>query len=160
MSLYFAFNKQLEVDMNNIRMNLRKENAIKLVFDKDKVASKYNTNLLYVDGIRVPDDYKFSFDENNNVYFMFDENFKCQYVGKKNGGINTRLGLHLLKNVKENPASAIKSICEYLNSIKNRDRVIYLITITIKQSYMAEGVESYFIDYFRANKLATWVKRK
>lgn len=100
MSLYFEFNSQLQIDMKNIYMNLKRDNAIKLVFDNTKQATKSGTHIISADGNVVNSDYKFSESKKNNIYFLFDENFDCQYVGKKGNeeGINYRLGLHLVKN--------------------------------------------------------------
>ncbi|UEL48296.1 hypothetical protein [Terrisporobacter hibernicus] len=161
MSLYFEFNSQLQTDLKNIYMNLNKDNAIKLVFDNTKQATKSGTHIISVDGNIVKHDYKFSYSKNNNIYFLFDENFICQYVGKKGNekGINYRLGLHLVKN-ETTIGSSIDKICHYLNNINNRERAIYVITFRIEPSYMAEGVESYFIDYFRSKNGAKWLKRK
>lgn len=142
-------------------MNLNEDNAIKLVFDNTKKATKYGTHIISVNGNIVNNDYKFSEFKSNNIYFFFDENFVCQYVGKKGNekGISYRLGLHLLKN-ETTIKSSIDKICDYLNNINNHERVIYVITFRIEPSYMAEGVESYFIDYFRRKNGAKWVKRK
>lgn len=98
----------------------------------------------------------------NNIYFLFDKDFVCQYVGKKgnNEGINYRLGLHLLKNDTKQTHSCIDEVCKYLNNINNSKRIIYVITFKIEPSYMAESVESYFIDYYRKINGAKWVKRK
>lgn len=161
MSLNFKFNNQLQTDMNNIRVNLIKSNAIELVFDNTKIATKEGTHLIKVDGKPV-NNYSFSEPPHNNIYFFFDKDFKCQYIGKKSDGkqINTRLGLHLLENKKGSPASCIQAVCDYLNGITNNKRIIYIITLKVDPSYMAEGVESYFIDYYRNKGQAEWVKRK
>lgn len=135
-------------------------NAIKLEFDANKVSTKENTHLTKVKGkdlseITVPD--------NHNVYFIFDKDFKCRYVGKKGDkeGINYRLKLHLVSNMTEKNKSptwsCIKKVCSYLNK---ESKILYLITISVEPSFMAEGVESYFIDHFREIKEADWVERK
>lgn len=161
MSLYFKFNDQLKTDMQSILMNLNKENAIKLVFDNKKEAKKCGTHLITVDGTNVNNNYKFQEPKKNNVYFFFDKDFNCQYIGKKGNqeGINYRLGLHLLKN-ETTISSAIDKVCEYLNGIQTGQRIIYIITFEINPSYMAEGVESYFIDWFRNKGGAEWISRK
>lgn len=162
MSLYFKFNNQLQIDMNNILMKLNKTTAIELEFDNTKNATERGTYLISVDGKRVNINYQFSEPNYNNIYFLFDKDFVCQYVGKKgnNEGINYRLGLHLLKNDTKQTHSCIDEVCKYLNNINNSKRIIYVITFKIEPSYMAESVESYFIDYYRKINGAKWVKRK
>ena len=139
---------------------LFEDNAIKLEFDANKEATKENTHLTKVNGkdlneITVPD--------NHNVYFIFDKDFKCRYVGKKgdNEGINYRLKLHLVSNMTEKNKSptwsCIDKVCDYLNK---ESRILYLITISVKPSFMAEGIESYLIDHFREKGEADWGKRK
>ena len=161
MSENFKFNSQLGKDMNSIYDKLDKKKAIKLVFHNKKTATTSGTHIISVDGKKVKSNYEFSEPKTNNIYFLFDEKFDCQYVGKKANqeGINYRLGLHLLKN-ETSISSSIDRICDYLNNINNRERVIYVITFKIEPSYMAESVESYFIDYFRNQNNAKWVKRK
>lgn len=162
MGIYYKFNNQLQVDMENIKRNLTKSNSIKLVFDYNKKATIEGTHLISVDGVNVGSKYVFSVPSSHNIYFIFDESFNCQYIGKKSTkrGINARLGLHLLENKTKTTKSAIIQVCNYLNSIIGRYRIIYLITVEIEPSYMAEGVESYFIDYFRAKNCGKWVLRK
>lgn len=161
MSLNFKFNNQLQTDMDNIKMNLIKSNAIELVFNNKKTATEQGTHLISVNGKPVNSKYNFLEPMDNNIYFLFDNNFVCQYVGKKANqeGINYRLKLHLLKN-ETKISSAIKSVCKYLNEITNSKRIIYLITFRIEPSYMVESVESYFIDYFRDNGGGQWILRK
>ena len=140
---------------------LRKENAIELEFDTTKVATPSDTQLMKVDGEKT----EINVSPQNNVYFIFDQDFKCRYVGKKGTkeNINSRLKLHLKANEtlnNSNPTSScIREVCSYINSsIKNK--TMYVITLCIEPSFMAEGVESYFIDYFREKGEADWVKRK
>lgn len=161
MSFNFKFNNQLQTDMDNIKMNLIKSNAIELVFDNTKTATEQGTHLISVNGKSVNSNYEFSEPKDNNIYFLFDNNFVCQYVGKKANqeGINYRLKLHLLKN-ETTISSAIKRVCDYLNLISNGKKNIYLITFRIEPSYMAESVESYFIDYFRNKGGGQWILRK
>ena len=146
--------------MMPIKKHLLQENAIKLEFDADKPSTKENTHLTKVDDndsseITVPD--------NHNIYFIFDKGFKCRYVGKKGDkeGINYRLKLHLVSNMTEKNKnrtwSCIDKVCDYLN---NESKILYLITISVEPNFMAEGVESYFIDHFREKGGADWVKRK
>lgn len=141
--------------MTPIKAYLLKENAIELEFDTTKVATTSDTQLMKVDGkkttIKVP--------TQNNIYFIFDKDFRCRYVGKKGTEktINSRLKLHLkanntLKN-KKPTYSCIKKVCEYVNA---KNKTLYLITLCIEPSFMAEGVES----YFRGIGEADWVKRK
>lgn len=160
MSNKFTFDNQLQTDMDNICKQLTKENAVKLVYENKK-ATEFCTNLKTVNGNPINCNYKFSFNSDENIYFLFDKDFKCQYIGKKgdSDGINYRLGLHLIKNTTT-ISSTIESVCNYLNSINTYQRIIYVITYKIEPSYMAEGVESYFIDYFRNIGDARWVLRK
>ena len=155
----FDFNDVIP-KMTPIKKYLSEENAIKLEFDADKSSTKENTHLTKVDDknlneITVPN--------NHNIYFIFDKDFKCRYVGKKgdNEGINYRLKLHLVSNMtgknKRPTWSCIGKVCDYLN---NESKILYLITISVEPSFMAEGVESYFIDYFRGKGEADWVKKK
>ncbi|HAT4363396.1 hypothetical protein [Clostridium perfringens] len=162
MSVSFNFNKQIQNDMVSILSDLNINKATKLEFSSKNKATKFGTNLIKVDEKVVNSNYKFSFPAGDNIYFLFDENFKCQYVGKKANkkGINYRLKLHLLKNGTKKTKSAINSVCKYLNDINGRNRVIYVITFNIEPSYMAEATESYFIDYFKNKGLAEWVLRK
>ena len=149
----------IESKMMEILKLLCVSNAIKLEFDMSKKATNVCTNLLYVDSkkinqIKVP--------PNDNVYFIFDKNFKCCYVGKKDSkGINYRLKLHLVSNQTYkniNPTySCINEVCNYINSGND---TLFLITLCINEIYMIEAVESYFIDYFRNKSEAIWVKRK
>ena len=75
MSLYFKFNNQLQIDMNNILMKLNKTNAIELEFDNTKNATERGTYLISVDGKRVNINYQFSEPNYNNIYFLFDKDF-------------------------------------------------------------------------------------
>lgn len=146
-------------EIEPIENYLLKENAIELEFDTTNDAKASDTHLIKVDGkegeIKVP--------SRNNLYFIFDKDFKCRYVGKKgnNENINNRLKLHLKVNKtinNKNPTcSCIKKVCDYVNA---KNQTLYLITICVQPSFMAEGVESYFIDEFRKRGEADWVERK
>lgn len=154
----FTF-KDIISQMMPIEEYLLKENAIELEFDTTNMATPSDTQLIKIDGevgeIEVP--------THNNLYFIFDKDFKCRYVGKKGTkeSINGRLKLHLKANNtlnNENPTySCIKEVCDYINA---KNKMLYLITLCIEPSFMAEGVESYFIDYFKGKGEANWVKRK
>lgn len=149
----------IESEMIEISSLLCISNAIKLQFDKSKAATIDCTNLLYVDNQK---NNQIKVSSKDNVYFIFDKNFKCCYVGKKDSrGINYRLKLHLVSNQTHKNISptysCINEVCNYINS---GDDTLFLITLCIKQNYMVEAVESYFIDYFRNKSEAIWVKRK
>lgn len=154
----FSF-EDITSQMTPIKDYLLKENAIELEFDITKAATTSDTQLVKVDGKKA----KIKVPTQNNVYFIFDKDFRCRYVGKKGTEktINSRLKLHLKANntlKKKNPTySCIKKVCEYVNA---KNKTLYLITLCIEPNFMAEGVESYFIDHFRGKGEADWVKRK
>lgn len=152
----FEFN--VENKMEEIKNWLVQDNALKLEFSGTHVTS--STGLAMVNGVIKN---KIEVPESHNVYFIFDEKFKCKYVGKKSykETINYRINLHLVANQtldNEHPTlSKIVEVCDYLNS---GYKVMYLITCEIKPKYMVESVESYFIDFYRGKEEADWVQRK
>lgn len=146
--------------MELITAYLLKENAIELEFDITKTATTDDTQLIKVEG---QDKKSINVSTKDNVYFIFDKDFKCRYIGKKGtkDNINYRLNLHLkANNTLGNPnptSSCIKEVCDYINQ---KNKTLYLITLCVEPNFMSEGVESYFIDYFREKGAADWVKRK
>ena len=143
-----------------IKQFLSIKNAIKLEFDTTQIATADGTHLIKINGKNATE---IHIAPENNIYFLFDQEFLCRYVGKKgnNEGINYRLNLHLVKNStyknKSQTFSCIEEVCKHINQ---KNDTLYLITACITPSFMVEGVESYFIDYFREKGEADWVKRK
>ena len=143
-----------------IEQYLSIKNAIKLEFDATQIATADGTHLIKINGENATE---INIASENNIYFIFDHEFLCRYVGKKgnNEGISYRLNLHLVKNStyknKRQTFSCIEEVCKYINQ---KNDTLYLITACITPGFMVEGIESYFIDYFREKGEADWVKRK
>ena len=159
--MYYGFNEnQLDNDMNNIYKNLTKQNATKLIFDCNQIATRKGTNLIEVNGFKVKNNFTFSVAKDHNIYFIFNENFECEYVGKAmDNKINESLNYHLIKNNTNGRASAIDEVCNYLNGINGNRGIIYLITFEIQPLCMVAAVESYFIEKFKNLGLCNWRKR-
>jgi hypothetical protein len=100
----------------------------------------------------------------NNVYFIFDYNGNCQYIGVKENmtGINNRLKLHMIENNSAGTKSCITLLLQDLLSSPPPNQYVYYITYSIEPKWMATAVESYFIDFFRQKQpaQARWVGRK
>ena len=118
--------------MNNIKQDLILKNATTLVFDNTKIASRKDTNLLSINGVNWDSTTPLPFPKDHNLYFIFDNKFKCRYVGKKStgDGINVRLSQHLRKNGKST-VSIIEDVCNYINNQTKAQNIIYVITFKI-----------------------------
>jgi hypothetical protein len=100
----------------------------------------------------------------NNVYFIFDNNGSCQYVGIKENkkNINYRLKLHMLSNKSAGTKSCISKLLSDILLKPATDQLVYYITYEVEPNWMATAVESYFIEYFKGLNppQARWVARK
>ncbi|QMS84835.1 hypothetical protein [Candidatus Xianfuyuplasma coldseepsis] len=98
----------------------------------------------------------------NNIYFIFDNLGRCQYIGKKENkkGINTRIKSHIVQNTQAKTKSCIKKIYDYIMTLPIPSRFVYYKSFLIEPHWMAPAVESYFITLFKKKGEAKWVKRK
>lgn len=177
MSIEYKFEcEYIERSMEEIESKLNIDNALILEFgnrkDKEGIGS---TSLIKVNN-KICNKYKFEERSSNNIYFLFDNEFKCQYVGKKANkkGINERLKLHLLTNnkyrydfnikkwnIKNNgTSSCIMKVCDYLDKQEMNKKIVYVITCNIEPEYMVESMEVYFIKKFKQDGAMNWLKRQ